>query len=127
MANFRIALAPYMGYFIIKFDHYKYCINRIINPAKVTLRGKDAIYHLNMEDIAYVGVAYSLSDAHAFIRNHKKTSTLDNQMIWDMQTKLMKLKKEEVPAFWDKAKKLGIKTELQSYISYPVNTGGILI
>ena len=127
MANFRIALAPYMGYFIIKVDHYKYCINRIINPAKVTLRGKDAIYHLNMEDIAYVGVEYSLSEAHAFIRNHKKNSKLSNQLIWDMQTELIKIKEKDLPAFWNRAKSLGIEEELRSYINYPVDTGNILI
>lgn len=127
MANFRTALAPYQGYFIIKVDHYKYCINRIINPDKVALRGKDAVYHLNMEDIAYVGVEYSLPEAHAFIRNHKKNSTLSTQIIWDMQNELLKTKEKDLPAFWNRANKLGIESELRSYISYPVFTGGILI
>lgn len=127
MANTRTALSPYKGYLIIKVNNYRYCINRIINPDKVNLTGKDAVYHLNIEDIAYLDTKYSLEDAHRFIRQHKRNSKLEIQTIWDMQDKLLHATEKDIDNFWQEARQLGIEPELRTYIRYPVATGHVCI
>ena len=122
MSKEKVALSPYMGYFILKVNGCKYYIYRIINPAKEHIK-KDAIHELNKEDLIFVGLRYDLYNTYGFIRQHKKNTNIDTQTFWDMQTELINTSKECLDTFWAKTKKMGIEKELKLYLTYPVETG----
>lgn len=127
MANTRIALSPYQGYFIVKVNGCKYYVNRIINPAKVNLRGRQAVHELNREDIVYVGIRYGLQDAYALARHNKKATGITNETMWELRNELKDTPKENIGQFWAKAKKMGIEQELRLYLEYPAAEGPVCL
>ena len=121
MTNFRDPMAPYKGYFIMRIDRCMYYINRIINPEKENLKGKDAVYNLTWDDLVYIGACkYSLEAAHSFIRQHKKESKINNDTIWKYRERFRLASESDWDKLWEEAKAQGIYEELKTYIRLPI-------